>query len=162
MPEVKGCEERWAATTTGEPQVNAILFIGMGQRCFISWNMIHSFHSFLATGCQSARCNSRIHFLCYEGAGSRESRRTSQGERTDRVWSRMRRPSLQEKAPRRACLSSSSLSETRVPPTAILLLLLLLASCSCVNYKCGWVQFQIIWRVFESHTVLAPCPKHWW
>lgn len=111
-----------------------------GSKAFLLWNMIHSFHSFLATGCQSASCNSRIHLLCYEGAGSTagEGRGMRSGEedvqedfpawgRTDSVvwgWGNQacRRRNI------RVCLPADSLKQ------GLVLLSQLLASCFCINY----------------------------
>lgn len=85
--------------------------------------MIHSFSSFLATGCQSAGCNSRIHLLCDEGAGSSGDGgvgggigKTSQQEAELTVWFEDEETKPAEGG--NFCLSFFSLFEAGTHPTA--------------------------------------------
>lgn len=152
-------EEKWDISVDlfqMGPQVLCAYLSKDGSEAFLLWNMIYSFHSFLATGCQSAAHHSRIHLLCSEGAGSwdRGQEDFAAGGRTDRVvwgWGNQdyRRKNLETLPFFLQTLWSRDSSHC-----------CLLAS-AFMSDSCQWVQFQIIWHVLESHTGLIPCAKHW-
>lgn len=85
-----------------------------GSEVFLWWKMIHAFNSFLATGRHSAGCNLRIHLLCYEGAGNRESTRTSWCKVELAVWFEDEKTKPAKGEPPSAFLSSDTLGRNFV------------------------------------------------